>query len=306
MRILVTGGLGFIGRYVCEEINRRNHVPVVLDRTGARIGTHPWESILGDVRDAGSVFDAMAHVDAWVHLAGILGTQETIHNPVPAAETNILGGLNVLRAANEYHLPGVTIAVGNWFMDNTYAISKHTIERFAAMFRAEFQLPVTTVRAFNAYGPGQAIAAPFGPSKVRKIVPSFIARALAGEPIEVYGDGSQVMDMIHVRDVAWSLVESLGNTIRYGGARTEVHAGTGRSTDVNFVAELVSEAVGDLTHMRPPVEHLPMRPGEPPQSVVLADPAKIIPSREPMIPLELGIRETVEWYAKEWLPTWRS
>lgn len=295
---LVTGAVGFIGSYVVEALQARGRDVIAFDRR-----TCPGvETILGDIRDAAAVTDAMAHADSWIHLAGVLGTQETISNPVPAAETNILGGLNILQAAAQYELPGVNIAVGNWWENNTYSISKSTIERFAAMYRLYRQLPVTTVRALNAYGPRQSIATPFGPSKVRKIMPSFVCRALTGAPIEVYGDGSQIMDMIHVRDVADTLVRALEHTELYGGIDTVLQAGTGRRTTVLDIAQTVIKQAGQGD-----IIHLPMRPGETPGAVVLADPRTLdMLSPQPPTTLEEGIAETVAWYRDHWLPGWTT
>jgi UDP-glucose 4-epimerase len=296
---LVTGAVGFIGSHVVDTLQARGRQVIAFDRRTCP-GT---ETILGDIRDPAAVTDAMSHADSWIHLAGILGTQETIANPVPAAETNILGGLNVLQAAAQYGLPGVNIAVGNHWESNTYSISKSTTERFCSMYRAYRGLPVTTVRALNAYGPRQTVAAPFGPSKVRKIMPSFICRALTGAPIEVYGDGNQVMDMVHVRDVASILVDALVRTEAHGGIDTVLEAGTGRRTTVLDIARTVGRVVGD-----PDIKHLPMRPGETPGAVVLADPAtmKVLGPRPALITLEQGIAETVAWYRDNWLPGWAA
>jgi UDP-glucose 4-epimerase len=199
-KILVTGGNGFIGRYVCDELAARGFEPLVLDRSVKPAPLREFETVLGDVRDDVHVTEAMAHADGWIHLAGVLGTQETIDDPRPAVLTNVIGGLNVLQAAKRYGLPGVNIGVGNFWMQNPYSISKHTVERFALMMANEAKLPVCTVRALNAYGPGQSVSAPFGSSKVRKIMPSFICRALRRMPIQVYGDGKQIMDMVYVAD----------------------------------------------------------------------------------------------------------
>ncbi|MGH3584744.1 MAG: NAD-dependent epimerase/dehydratase family protein, partial [Pseudonocardia sp.] len=226
----------------------------------------------------------------------------TITNPLPAAETNVLGGLNVLQAAAQYGLPGVNIAVGNHWENNTYSISKSTVERFATMYRTYRSLPVTVVRALNAYGPRQTIAAPFGPSKVRKIMPSFICRALTGTPIEVYGDGSQIMDMIHVRDVADILARALEHTETYGGIDTVLEAGTGRRTTVLDIAQAVTKETGG-GH----INHLPMRPGETPGAIVLGDPTTLdLLSPQPLTTLEDGITETVAWYREHWLPGWST
>jgi UDP-glucose 4-epimerase len=290
---LVTGGNGFIGRYTVEELLRRGRSVVVLDRV-----QHPTlpgvELHWGDIRDATSVTEAMAHADSWIHLAGVLGTQETIKNPSPAAETNILGGLNVFRAAAQYGLPGVNIAVGNHWETNTYSITKSTMERFAKMFRAYDNLPVTTVRALNAYGPRQSVAAPYGTSKVRKIMPSFVMRALHGDPIEIYGDGLQVMDMIFVADVARVLVDALELTEREGGQEQVFEAGSGRDTTVLDIANAVVHCVGQGE-----IRHVPMRPGETPGAVVLADTGTLAPlgiKPDDLIALEQGVPTTVEYF----------
>lgn len=273
--VLVTGGNGFIGRYVCEELIVRGFTPVVFD-TRWRAPVEDCELVLGDIRDATAVTEAAAHVDGIIHLAGVLGTQETIKNPRPAAETNVLGGLNVLEAAAQYDLPMVNIAVGNYWMNNTYSITKNTVERFADMMNKYRDTRISVVRALNAYGPRQTAAAPYGPSRVRKIMPSFICRALTGEPIEIYGDGEQVMDMIYVADVARVLVEALVYTDARGPL-TGLEAGSGVSTTVNDIAAVVVAEVAGVTGKRVEVRHLPMRPGEDERSIVLGNPDTLAP-----------------------------
>ena len=291
--VLVTGGNGFIGRYVCEELISRHYLPVVFDTRWRHPGSSR-ELVLGDIRDATSVTEAAAHVDGIIHLAGVLGTQETIANPRPAAETNVLGGLNVLEAAAQYDLPMVNIAVGNYWMNNTYSITKNTVERFADMMNRFRGTRISVVRALNAYGPRQSAAEPYGPSKVRKIMPSFICRALSGEAIEIYGDGEQVMDMIYVADVARILVEALLFTERYGPITVE--AGSGIPTTVNDIAAVVVAAVGKQTEIR----HLPMRPGEDERSVVLGKPETLAPLQfdGAFTSLSDGVEMTVEYFRK--------
>lgn len=297
MRVLVTGGGGFIGSHVVARLTAAGHTVLIFDHHGTATVRPGVDVFLGDVRDATSVTEAMAHSHAFIHLAGVLGTQETIANPRPAAETNVLGGLNVLEAAAQYRLPGVNIAVGNHWMDNTYSITKSAVERFTRMFNAERGTEITTVRALNAYGPGQSAPAPYGPSTVRKIMPAFICRALSGEPIEVYGDGAQVMDMIHVRDLAAILVTALEWTTTHGGTDTVIEAGTGRRTTVNDIAQAVLTEVGNGSRLT----HLPMRPGEPPSSVVLGDPTTLahVGHTEPLTTLEAGVAETVDYFRGE-------
>lgn len=302
--VLVTGGNGFIGGYVTDELEARGYRPVVLD-TRWRKPRGEADLVLGDIRDASSVTEAVAHVDGVIHLAGVLGTQETIDNPRPAAETNILGGLNVFEAVAQYHLPAVNIAVGNWWMNNTYSITKNTMERFAEMFNRFRGTRITVVRALNAYGPGQVPTAPFGPSKVRKVMPSFICRALTGQPIEVYGDGDQVMDFIYAADVAKILVSALEVTERDGAITSILEAGSGRRTTINDVAQIVAREI-EGRGRKVSIEHLPMRPGEDARSVVLGDPLTLAPigiDPHDLVPLEQGIGATVAYFADEFTPS---
>lgn len=339
MKIGITGGAGFIGGWTAAAALAHGHEVVMFDRRRdvnvsplrslrTAMGTPEAERIahedrvsvfLGDVMDPVAMTELAAHVDGIIHLAACLGTQETIKNPRPATMTNVLGGLNFLEAVAQYGITGVYIGVGNHWMENTYSISKTTIERFVHMFNAERGTKVNIVRAVNAYGPGQSMAPPFGPAKVRKITPAFVARALTGAPIEVYGDGEQVSDMVHVRDVAEALVRALEAS--YAGkllvdpafpseGAVPIEIGPKEHATVNEVAEEIIQAVRIGSGVVPaPVTHLPMRPGETPGARVVADtstlallgmdPAKLTPLRE-------GIRETVSWYAEHWLPGYQT
>lgn len=307
MRVVgVTGGGGFIGGWVCRSLKEHGYEVIVMDRM--RHGSDP-QVFLGDVRDATAVTEFAAHVDGIIHLAAVLGTQETIGNPRPAAETNILGGLNVLEAASQYGLPLVYAGVGNHFMRNdaanAYTITKTCIEDFLRMFNAFRGAKFSVVRPVNAYGPGQSIAAPFGPSKVRKIMPSFICRALLGEDIELYGGGSQISDCVYVADVAEAFVRTLIETESHPLERP-VEIGPLNSFTVRQTAEMVIRAVVELTGgAESRLVDLPMRPGETPGAMVYADVATLAqigmqPSK--LVPLYEGIQRTVAYYRETWLP----
>lgn len=330
MKIGITGGAGFIGGYVAEVAIERGHSVVIFDPRGRigdveslmrSIGDHGGaiEARIGDCRDATAMTELAAHVDGIIHLAACLGTQETIQNPRPAAETNIVGGLNFLEACTQYDIPGVYIGVGNHWMDNTYSISKTTVERFVRMFNAERTSPRQTgpnntrfniVRLVNAYGPRQSVAPPFGPAKVRKITPSFITRALTGNPIEVYGDGSQVSDMVYVRDGAEALVRSLEAAAEGIVFDRPVEVGSVYPVTVGRVAEAVRQLVAERYDREPvPVVSLPMRPGETPGTPVVADTSTLeFVGMDPadLVQLGPGLEATIDWYAAHWLPGYQA
>ena len=166
MKTLVTGGAGFIGSWIRRELIARGHQVLVLDHQDRRHQLADGEEFfLGDVRDATAVTEAAAHVDGIIHLAAVLGTQETISNPRPSAETNILGSLNVFEAAAQYNLPVVYAGVGNHAFrligTGCYTITKSAAEDLARMYNLYRDGGrITLVRPVNAYGPGRASPLP--------------------------------------------------------------------------------------------------------------------------------------------------
>lgn len=322
MRVGLTGGAGFIGGHIIEALVTRGHQVIVFDHRGRidpqlMLGLAPYDReavtvMLGDVRDSTAVTELAAHVDGIIHLAAVLGTQETIGNPRPSAETNILGSLNVFEAAAQYGLPVVYAGVGNhWMRDHgagSYTISKTCAEDFARMFNAYRGGRIAIVRPVNAYGPRQSVAAPYGSSKVRKILPAMACRALTGTPIEVYGDGTQISDCVYVTDVAKAFVTALEQTRASIKAPAKpIEVGPSDSGTVNDIARLVAACAAQVTGRDPvEVKHLPMRPGEVPNSVVSANVstlAQIGMDAAQFVPLDEGVALTVEWYARNWLPT---
>ena len=303
MRVGVTGGQGFIGKWTVENLLDHGHDVLILDHKRRRhyVEEPRVDYLWGDVRDDIAMLELAAHVDGIIHLAAVLGTQETIADPRPAAITNLQGGLNFLHAIHRYDLPGVYIGVGNHWMNNPYSISKTTVERFCAMYRKEHGTRVNVVRAVNAYGPRQEPAPPYGPAKVRKITPAFVCRALHGHPIEVYGDGQQVSDMVWVGDVANTLREALEHADNGNAYDHVLECGPAEHSTVLSVAELARDAAAQLTGNTVDIIHLPMRPGEIPGDRVTANPETLtrVGITAPETPLTDGIQATVAYFAEQ-------
>lgn len=294
----VTGGHGFIGSYVIDELRSRTYEVVSFDHVGRKAHRDDVEVMLGDIRDATAMTELAAHCDGIIHLAAVLGTQETVFNPRPAAETNVIGGLNFLESVAQYDLPGTYICVGNHWMNNTYSISKTTVERFVHMFNKERATTVNNVRVVNAYGPRQVAATPFGPGKVRKVTPAFICRALTGNPIEIYGDGQQVSDMVYVGDVARVLVDALEHA-QWGSVYDfAIEVGPTVNNTVQSVAELIIDLCAEKGYPTVPIVNLPMRPGEIPGASVTADPQTMVRANidSSLTPLREGMDKTIEYF----------
>ena len=288
MKVLVTGGCGFIGRYVVEKLHSLGVNTIRLDRS---IHTPVSGNVFfGDVRDEGAVRQAMYGCDGFIHLAGVLGTQETVQDPVSASEVNVFGSLNVFKAARDFHVPGVYIGVGNYWMNNPYSITKTTAERFALMANKEWGTHIAVVRALNAYGPRQKW------EPVRKLMPNLVRSALAGEPFTVYGNGEQIMDMIYVSDVAEVLVAALLHD--HGVYEEAFEAGSGKATTVLDVVREVYKQVG-TKEFSEIIDFRPMRPGEDEDAVVLADTdllRKLDIDPHGFVDLSHGVKRTIDWY----------
>jgi UDP-glucose 4-epimerase len=282
-RVLCTGGAGFIGSYVTDNLIEKGIKPIIFDHLGHK-HRDDVDIFLGDTRDYTAISEAIALSDGVIHLAGVLGTQETIQKPIPSVETNIIGSLNVFEAVKHYKVPCVYIAVGNHWMNNSYSITKTTAERFALMYNKEHGTKIAVVRGLNAYGARQKSY------PVRKIMPNFIIPAIKNEEITIYGDGEQIMDMIYVEDLADILVRAL--LLNHGVYDKVFEAGTGRKTSVKEIAEEVIKQVGSGS-----IKFVPMRPGEPEHSVVVADTNTLKPlKKSEMKTLEEGISLTIPYY----------
>ena len=245
MRVLVTGSSGFIAAAVDAELEKRGHEGIAYDRPH------------GDITNPARLQFAlkMSKADAIINLAGMLGTSELFTSQHEAVRVNIAGALNVFDLAAMFKIPVVQIGTGHKGQPNTYAITKAAAEDLA-LARAQWcSEQIAVVRAYHVYGPGQKR------SPVRKFFPAFACAALTGQPLDVHGTGNQVIDPVHVTDVARVLVDAISGP--YG---TVTEAGCGKPVTVAQAAADIIAAAGSGSQVR----LVPMRPGEPEDAVVIA------------------------------------
>jgi UDP-glucose 4-epimerase len=242
MRVLVTGGGGFIGRAVVRECEARGYKPEVFGLEH------------GGITDGEAVAEAVDGQDAVIHLAGLLGTHELFDAVHDAVDVNIHGTVNVLDACVGAGAAYVGIAMPPVF-PSVYTATKIAATRLASAYHRTYDLPVSHVRAFNVFGPGQA----HGPGHPQKFMPTFAVESWARRPLPIWGDGTQTVDMIFVDDVARMLVDAIGH-----GDDVTFDGGTGEAWAVGAVAELVNTLTGSPAG----VEYLPMRRGETPTRIV--------------------------------------
>jgi UDP-glucose 4-epimerase len=243
MKVLVTGGGGFIGAATVAESRRRGWDAILFDRVSG-----------DDILDRERVMDATVGVDAVIHLAGVLGTHELFDDPYLAVDVNVNGTLNILEGCRWRGCAYVGITMPQVF-PSIYTATKTCGTRLASAYHHSHRVPVSHVRAFNAFGPGQA----HGAGHPQKIVPTFAVEAWAGRPIPIWGDGTQTVDLIDVWQLARLLVDAVGH-----GDDVVFDGGSGVALTVNRVAEAVLE----LTTSTAGVQYLPMRRGEVPTRIV--------------------------------------
>lgn len=269
MRIVVTGGQGFIGQAVMMAGQVAGHEMMSFDRAMGN-------DILGPL---GVVQDFQPH--SIIHLAGVLGTHELFDNPGTAIDVNVHGTLRILNLCRDTGAGYVGITMPPVF-PSVYTATKVCADRLATAWHREFAVPVAKVRAFNAFGPGQK----FGPGHPQKIIPTFAVHSWSRKAIPIWGDGEQTVDLIDVVQIARIMIEaaSMGDDVT-------IDAGSGVSATVNEIAAYVNAYTGNMV----PNQHFPMRRGEIPTDIVAKGEGWDRLSFQPSLNEEL-LKQTIQSY----------
>lgn len=268
MKILITGGSGFIGSHVVEHYQDRAEV-VVLDnlRTGHRRNLDGLKCrfVEGSILDRPLLDELMAGTDYVFHLAAMVSVPESMALPGETVDLNVHGLLNVLEAARRHSVKKLCFAssaavygenpiqpkVETMAPDprSPYAITKLDGEYYCGLYAREGWLSTACLRFFNVFGPRQDPGSAYAAA-----VPIFLHRARNGEPITIYGDGGQTRDFIFVKDI----VGALAFAAETKGVEGVFNAGYGKSITI---AELVDEIL-KLTGSSSEVRHEPVRAGD--------------------------------------------
>lgn len=312
---LVTGGAGFVGSHLVDELLRRGRRVTVLDdlstgsaeNIGHLQGRDEFTFVRGSVSDAPLVEELAARHERVFHLAAAVGVKLVIDQPVRTIETNVGGAANVLNAAARNATPVLLASTSEAYGKSTalpfredadvvlgptirrrwaYACSKLLDEFLALAHRIESGTPVVIARLFNTIGPRQT-------GSYGMVVPTFVARALAGEPLRVFGDGRQERCFTDVADVVPAMIDLL----ECAGAHGEVvNLGSPERTAIGELAELVVEMTGSRSEIvRVPYEQA-YPAGFEDMSARAPDTAKAkaLIGFEPRVDLRTGVRRIIE------------
>lgn len=310
--IFITGGAGFIGSTLIEKLKDDNKIIVYdkLERNSLQskaYGNHPnIELIEGDILDFDHLKSSMGDADIVIHAAAIAGIDNTVKDPVRTMTVNVIGTYNVLEAAKEVHVRkgldrfvefSTSEVFGNHAYkseesDNmvtgvagearwTYAVSKLTGEHFTEAYHKKYNLPTVTVRPFNIYGPGQ-----IGEGAIQ----IFIRKALRGDDLLIFGDGTQIRAWCFIDDMVDGLMACLENPNAVGES---FNIGNARDiTTIYGLAQTVCRVLNSSSKIvfRPPLSaDIDLR-------IPKVDKMKKILGLEAQVNLEEGIRRTSEWY----------
>jgi UDP-glucose 4-epimerase len=268
MKLLITGGCGFIGSHLADTCVEFGHDVTILDNlsTGSRANAPAAARlVVGDIADTSLVSNLVADADAVFHLAAIASVEACRQDWLAAHRTNMLGSITVLDAARAKRTPVVYASSAAVYGDNpdlplaedavtnplsNYGLDKLSLERYAAMAWATYQLPTVGLRFFNVYGPRQDPRSPYS-----GVISKFMSNAAAGIPLTFFGDGEQTRDFIYVGDVVQLLLSALARVTAPQATGAYVLNGcTGTATSLKQLAASVAETSGvkaDTRHEAP-------------------------------------------------------
>lgn len=302
---LVTGGAGFIGSHLTEELVRRGEHVRVVDSliTGhrANLAHVPGVEFLeGDLADLGIAKRAVQGVEYVLHQAAIPSVPRSVDDPITSNRANIDSTLNVLVAARDAGVKRVVYAGSSSAYGNTptlpkhedmptnplspYALQKLVGEQYMQMFTTLYGLETVTIRYFNVFGPRQDPSSPYS-----GVISLFARALLAGTPPTIYGDGEQTRDFTYVANV----VDGVLRAVRAPAASGHViNVATGSSISLNRLFHVIRE----LTGSRVDVQYAPPRSGDVKDSLADIGKARKLLDYSPSVSFEEGLKKTVDWY----------
>jgi FlaA1/EpsC-like NDP-sugar epimerase len=304
VKVVVTGGAGFIGANLCAELRRRGAaVTVIDDLSSGRLENLKGidvDLLLGSILDTELLAQACEGAHSIVHLAAVPSVPRSIVEPLRSHDVNATGTLYVAEAARQAGAHLVVASSSSVYGRNPvqpksedmatmpaspYAASKLATEAYARAYQESFGVPTTVFRFFNVFGPLQAADHAYA-----AVIPSFIAAALRGEPVTVHGDGEQSRDFTYVATVAEVLARTALDRLTSPGP---VNLAWGTSTTLKALIAMLSEILGTAVS----ATHGPERAGDVRHSQAANARLRAMFPDLTQVPLTEALTATVEWMA---------
>ena len=304
MKIVVTGGAGFIGSHVVEYWLGQDAEVHILDnfRSGKRENVSLFPKAIlneGSITDRDFVFDVLKDADYVHHLAALISVPESMDKPLECVDINVNGLINVLDAAREYgikkvvHSSSAAIYGENPESPKTvgmlpqpkspYGITKLDGEYYLALYNEAFAVGTASLRYFNVFGPRQDPK-----SQYAAAIPIFVNKALKNEDLVIFGDGQQTRDFVYVKDVVQANVKAALNP----QATSVYNVANGFSITIKELCELIIDTTGS----RSTIQFADPRPGDIKHSLASIEQTKKALDFNPQYDLREGLKQTIEYF----------
>jgi len=300
MKILVTGGAGFIGSHVTKLLLDRGYQVVVLDNLShgfAENVDRRAKLIVGDIRDRKKTKEALKGIEAVIHMAGLISVPESVADPVKYCDNNVLGAVNLLECMKDAGVKKIIFSSSACVYgtsdklpikeeapihpDNPYGATKASIEVFLKAYHEIFGFDVVILRYFNPYGPGKM------GKPTTLAIPNFVKATLAKKPVPLYWQGEQIRDFIYIDDLAQAHIDVLGLS-----GFNIFNIGTEKGIKVKDVVDEIFKIVG----YKVPIADLGKRPGDVAATYASSEKLKKAVGWKAKVNLREGLKRTIEYY----------
>jgi UDP-glucose 4-epimerase len=308
MKYIITGGAGFIGSHIVEELTQQKHEVVIFDNlfSGKMENIQPFlkKKNVTFVQDSITQLSVLKKIfegaDGIFHEGAIASVPRSIANPLATNEANVTGTLNVLIAARDCGVRKVLFASSSSVYGNTptlpkqedmipnplspYAVSKLTGEHYLKVFSEVYGFKTLSLRYFNVFGPRQDPQ-----SEYAAVIPRFITKILRHESPTIYGDGRQTRDFTYVKDVVQANIRAMESD-----AQGMFNVAYCKRIDLNELANMIME----ITGITVPLIYEPPRTGDVRDSLADIRRAQEAFGYAPEYTVKTGLKETIAWYRK--------
>jgi UDP-glucose 4-epimerase len=300
MKCLVTGGAGFIGSHLVDKLIKDGHKVVVIDNlsTGGRKNLNSKaDSYKIDIRDFKKIKSLFKDMDFVFHLAAMPRVIISVERPIETSEVNIIGTINVFKAAAEANVKRVIFSSSSSVYGNQktlpmkenmvpnplspYALQKLIGEQIAKLFTSLYKTPIISLRYFNVYGPRTDFDSDYG-----LVIGKFLRLKSQKKPMTIFGDGKQIRGFCYVDDVVMANIRAMKAKGLRGGE--VINIGSERSDSINYLANLIGGKI----------KYLPTRKGDVLNTKADITLAKKLIMWQPKISLKEGLKKVEDWFNK--------